>query len=172
MEFHQFLWIVAGVYTFALFISGIVQQIEEMNVRMLAAANLCLFFSFLLIYFKDLKSDRFIFRLGFFFLMFLTLYGLKSPSNYFKNRKQIEPQMTKFQHKKFMYNNETGGEKSLTTYHIPIINKSFKYKHTANQIGDIKHSIAGTINPQIKWLKRDTIKDKSKVLYTSEIILK
>lgn len=76
-EFHHLLWIIAGVYTIFLFISGLFQQIEEMNVRMLAAANFCLFLSFLIIYFKDLKSDRFIFRLGCFFLAFLTLYGLK-----------------------------------------------------------------------------------------------
>ena len=171
-DFHRLIWVVSGVYAIALFISGYFQQIEEMNVRMLAAANFCLFFSFLIIYFKDLKSDRFIFRLGCFFLLFLTGYSLKMPSNYFNNRKQIEVQMPKFSHKKYLYNNERGGEESLTTYHVPIIKKTFQYKHTSNQKGDVKHSIAGTINPQIKWLKYDTIKDKSQVLYTSEIILK
>lgn len=172
LEFHQLLWVISGVYTVALFVSGYFQQIEEMNVRMLAAANFCLYFSFLLIYFKNLKSDVFIFRLGCFCLMFLTLYSLKMPVNYFKNRKQIEAQMPKFRNKKYLYNNERGGEGTLTTYEIPVIKKSFQYKHTNNQKGDIKHSIAGTVNPQIKWLKYDTIKDKSQVLYTSELILK
>lgn len=107
-----------------------------------------------------------------FFLIFLTAYSLKTPVNYFKNRKQIEAQMPKFSHKKYLYNNEKGGKEALTTYHIPIVNKTFQYKHTNNQAGDVKHSIAGTINPQIKWLKYDTIKKKSEVLYSSELKLK
>ncbi len=172
LDFHRLIWIIAGVYAVTLLISGYFQQIEEMNVRMLAAANLCLFFSFLIIYFKNLKSDAWVFRLGCFFLVFLTTYGLKMPVNYLNNKKQIEAQMPKFAHKKFIYNNNKEGEGLLTTYHIPIIKKTFQYKHTNNQQGEIKQSIAGTVNPQIKWLKYDTIKDKSQVLYTSELVLK
>ena len=172
LDFHLLLWIFSGVYTFAVFSSGFFQQIEEMNVRMLAAANFVLFFSFLLIYFKNLKSDKPLFMTASFFLVFLTFYSLKMPENYFKNRKQVEPQMSKFDHKKYIYNNEEGVNVSLTTYHFPLINKSFQYQHTTNQKGDIKRAIAGTINPQIKWLKYDTIQDKRQVLYTSEIVLK
>ena len=172
LDFHLLLWIFSGVYTFAVFSSGYFQQIEEMNVRMLAAANFVLFFSFLLIYFKNLKSDKPLFMTASFFLVFLTFYSLKMPENYFKNRKQVEPQMSKFDHKKYIFNNEEGVNVSLTTYHFPLINKSFQYQHTTNQKGDIKRAIAGTINPQIKWLKYDTIQDKRQVLYTSEIILK
>ena len=80
--------------------------------------------------------------------------------------------MSKFDHKKYIFNNEEGVNVSLTTYHFPLINKSFQYQHTTNQKGDIKRAIAGTINPQIKWLKYDTIQDKRQVLYTSEIVLK
>ena len=172
LDFHLLLWIFSGVYTFAVFSSGFFQQIEEMNVRMLAAANFVLFFSFLLIYFKNLKSDKPLFMTASFFLVFLTFYSLKMPENYFKNRKQVEPQMSKFDHKKYIFNNEEGVNVSLTTYHFPLINKSFQYQHTTNQKGDIKRAIAGTINPQIKWLKYDTIQDKRQVLYTSEIVLK
>ncbi|ROI04895.1 hypothetical protein EGH90_09390 [Kaistella haifensis] len=172
LDFHQLLWVVSGVYAVSLFVSYYFQQIEEMNVRMLAAANFCLFFSFLLIYFKNLKSDAFIFGLGSFFLFFLTVYALKTPVNYLNNKKQIESQMPQFSHKKYLYNDEKKAEVSLTTYHIPIIGKTFNYQHTNNQKGEIKQSIAGTINPQIKWLKYDTIKNKSQVLYTSELILK
>ena len=172
LDFHLLLWIFSGVYTFAVFSSGFFQQIEEMNVRMLAAANFVLFFSFLLICFKNLKSDKPLFMTASFFLVFLTFYSLKMPENYFKNRKQVEPQMSKFDHKKYIYNNEEGVNVSLTTYHFPLINKSFQYQHTTNQKGDIKRAIAGTINPQIKWLKYDTIQDKRQVLYTSEIVLK
>ena len=172
LDFHQLLWVVSGVYAVSLFVSYYFQQIEEMNVRMLAAANFCLFFSFLIIYFKNLKSDAFIFGLGSFFLFFLTVYALKTPENYFDNKKEIESQMPQFSDKKYLYNDEKKAEVSLTTYHIPIIGKTFNYQHTNNQKGEIKQSIAGTINPQIKWLKIDTIKNKSQVLYTSELILK
>ena len=172
VEFHYLLWIVAGVHAFAVFISGYFQQIEEMNVRMLAASNFILFFSFLIIYFKNLKSDKFIFQLGCFFLIFLTLYSLKMPVNYFNNRNKIESQMSSFTGKKYLFNDEKEGEGLLTTYEIPILKKSFQYKHTNNQRGEIKQAIAGTINPKIKWLKYDTIKNKSLVLYTSQLILK
>ncbi len=172
LDFHQLLWVISGVYAVSLFVSYYFQQIEEMNVRMLAAANFCLFFSFLLIYFKNLKSDAFIFCIGSFFLLFLTVYALKTPENYLDNRKQIESQMPQFSDKKYLFNDEKRAETSLTSYHIPIIGKTFNYKHTNNQKGEVKQSIAGTINPQIKWLKYDTIKNKSQVLYTSELILK
>lgn len=170
VQFHYLLWLMAGTYTIALFISGLFQQIEEMNVRMLAAANFCLFFSFLLIYFKDLKSDRLIFRLGCFFLGFLTLYSLKSPDHYLKNKEQIAQQMPKFSGKKYLFDNEQN-QKKTTTYHVPILKKSFQYQHTNAQRGFIKQSIAGTINPDIKWLKYDTIPEKSLILYTSELVL-
>ena len=171
LEFHYLLWIIAGVYTVTLFISGLFQQIEELNVRMLAAANFFLFFSFFVIYFKNLKSDVLIFRLGSFFLAFLTVYSLKSPENYLQNKRIIEPQMSKFQGKKYLFDDE----KSIiyiTEYHIPVLKKSFSYQHTNSQKGEWKQSIAGSINPQIKWLKYDTINDKKQVLYTSELFLK
>lgn len=170
-EFHHLLWFIAGVYTITLFVSGLFQQIEEMNVRMLAAANFCLFFSFLLIYFEGLKSDKTIFRLGCFFLGFLTLYGLKTPENYLNNKNQVEQQMPKFSAKQYLYDNEQN-QKIITTYNVPVLKKSFKYQHTNSQKGFIKQSIAGTVNPKIKWLKYDTIPDKSSILYTSELILK
>lgn len=170
-EFHYFLWIVAGVYTVTLFISGYFQQIEEMNVRMLAAANFCLFFSFLIIYYKNLESDRLIFRTGCFFLLFLMAYSLKSPADYLKNKAVIAAQMPKFSSKKYLFDDEQHQNK-ITTYQIPLLKKSFNYQHTNSQAGFIKQSIAGTINPQIKWLKYDTIADKSTVLYTSQLILK
>ncbi|KFC23314.1 hypothetical protein [Epilithonimonas lactis] len=170
--FHALLWTVAVGYALSLLVSGCFQQIEEMNTRMMAAANVCLFFSFLILYFKNSNTDKVIFRVACFFVAFFTLYSLKNPVNYFENRNQIEPQMPKFSHKKYLYNDDRGGADALTTYHIPIINKTFQYKHTNNQKGDVKQSIAGTINPKIKWLKYDTIKDRSQVLYTSELILK
>lgn len=170
--FHALLWSVAIGYALSLLVSGWFQQIEEMNTRMMAAANVCLFFSFLILYFRNSNTDKVIFRVACFFVAFFTLYSLKNPVNYFENRNQIEPQMPKFSHKKYLYNDDRGGADALTTYHIPIINKTFQYKHTNNQKGDVKQSIAGTINPKIKWLKYDTIKDRSQVLYTSELILK
>lgn len=171
LEFHYLLWIIAAVYTVTLFISGLFQQIEEMNVRMLAAANFCLFFSFLVIYFKNLRSDRFIFGLGCFFLLFLTVYSLKNPSNYLRNKSIIEPQMPKFKDKEYLFDDEKSVS-DITVYHIPVLNKTFSYQHTNAQKGEWKQSIGGTVNPQIKWLKYDTIKDKSKVLYTSQLMLK
>ena len=170
--FHILLWMLAGCYAICLLVSGWLQQIEEMNIRMMAATNFCVFFSFLILYYNDVKSDNVIFRIGCIFLIFNTAYSLKNPINYFDNRNQIEPQMSKFSQKKYIYIDERFEAQIPTKYVIPIINKTFEYKHTNNQKGDVKQSIAGTINPKIKWLKYDTIKDKSQVLYTSELILK
>lgn len=171
MEFHYLLWIIAGIYTVTMFISGFYQQIEELNVRMLAAANFCIAFSFLIIYFKDLKKDKFIFRTAVFFLIFLTAYSLKSPENYLSNKKQIQEQMPNFKEKKYLYNDERS-LKNITVYHIPVIDKSFTYQHTNSQKGELKQTLAGTVNPQIKWLKNDTVKNKRKVLYTSQLRLR
>lgn len=168
--FHIFLWLLTVVYVAALFVSGWTQQIEEMNTRMMAAANVCLFFSFLILYFKFETSDKIIWRISCFFFVFITLYALKSPVSYFENRKHIEPQMTQFKDKKYLYNDEID-QVVVTTYHIPVLNKSFQYTHSNTQSGYIKRSIAGTINPKSKYLSRDTVTDKSQVLYTSEIVL-
>ena len=170
MEFHYLLWIIAAIYTLSMFVSGFYQQIEELNVRMLAAANFCMAFSFLIIYFKDLKTDRFIFRVGVFFLIFLTAYSLKSPENYLSNKNQIQAQMPQYKDKKYFFDDEKE-VKNITVYDIPLIKKSFSYQHTNKQKGEWKQSIGGTVNPQIKWLKYDTIKDKKQVLYTSKLYL-
>lgn len=168
--FHVLLWVVAAVYCVTLLISGWFQQIEEMNVRLLAAANFCLFFSFLILYFKHQKNDKWIWRVSCFFFAFLTLYNLKSPANYLKKRSQIKAQMPKFEGKKYLFNDETE-LKTITTYQIPVINKTFLYEHTNNQKGKIKESIAGSIDPKIKWLMNDTVRNKSEVLYTSQLSL-
>ncbi|WP_346983932.1 hypothetical protein [Chryseobacterium sp. POE27] len=168
--FHILLWIMAGFYGVALLISGWFQQIEEMGVRLMAASNFCLFFSFLILYFQKNSSDKLIWRVNCFFFVFLVLYGLKDPGNYLENKDKIEPQMSKFTNKKYLYNNEKNLV-TVTTYYFPLINKSFKYNHTNNQKGKLKESIAGTLNPKIKWIKEDTVRDKSTVLYTSQLKL-
>jgi len=166
--FHILLWYIACVYAFALLISGWFQQIEEMNVRMMAAANICLFFSFLILYFKNVNQDKYLWRISCFFFVFLAAYNLKDADNYLKNKSKIEPQMVKFKDKKYLYNNEKHIE-TITSYQILGINKVFYYKHTNKQKGTIKENIVGTLNPKIKWLMNDSVQDKSKVLYTSQI---
>lgn len=168
--FHVLLWLMAGFYGVALLISEWFQQIEELGVRLMAASNFCLFFSFLILYFQKNTSDKLIWRVSCCFFVFLVLYGLKDPGNYLKNKNTIEPQMSKFNDKKYLYNDEKNIV-TVTTYYFPLINKSFKYNHTNNQKGKLKESIAGTINPKIKWIKADTVRDKSKVLYTSQLKL-
>lgn len=168
--FHIFLWITAGVYGISVMASGWFQQIEEMGTRLMAASNFCLFFSFLILYFQKNTSDKIIWRTGCFFFVFLVLYGLKDPGNYLKNKSAIEPQMTAFKNKKYLYNNEKNLI-TVTTYYLPVVKKSFHYTHTNKQKGKLKESIAGTINPGIKWIKEDTVRDRSKVLYTSQLHL-
>ncbi|MFN3021404.1 hypothetical protein ACK1KB_10505 [Chryseobacterium sp. TY3] len=169
-NFYILLWIISGVYAISLLLSGWTQQIEEMNTRMMAAANVCLFFSFLIIYFKNESSDKKLLRVSVLFLIFFLLYTLKSPEYYFYNRKQVEQQMSKFSSKRFIYD-DIEEETTLTTYRFLFINKAFHYKHSNNQNGDIKRQIAGTLDPKKKWLMHDTVTDKSKVLYTSQIKL-
>lgn len=169
--FHLMLWTVSIIYAVSLLVSGWFQQIEEMNTRMMAATNVCLFFSFLMLYFKNHSSDKLIFRTTCFFLFFTVAYAVKNPENYFKNRKQIEIQKPEFTGKKYIYNDEKE-EMKVTTYYIPVLKKTFQYRHTNNQQGSTKQYITGTINPKIKWLKNDTVKNKSKVLYTSGLVLK
>ncbi len=168
--FHVLLWTVSTVYTFALLFSGWVQQIEEMGIRLLAPANFCLFFSFLMLYFRHSRDDKKIWGISCFFLFFLTVYGLKDPSFYLRDRNMIKNQMPKFRGKKYLYNDEKN-IKTITTYEIPVVNKTFDYEHTNRQRGKLKESLAGSIDPEIKWLKYDTVRDKSEVLYTSQLFI-
>lgn len=169
-HFHILLWIMAGFYGAALLVSEWFQQIEEIGVRLMAASSFCLFFSFLILYFQHNISDRLIWRTGCFFFIFLVVYGLKDPGQYLKNKKAVEPQMAAFNHKKYLFNDERN-RITVTTYYFPAIDRSFSYQHTNSQKGKLKESIAGTLNPKIKWIKEDTVKDKSSVLYTSQLRL-
>jgi len=166
--FHILLWVMACVYGVALLVSGYFQQIEEMGIRLMAASNFCLFFSFLILYFQKNPSDKLIWRVSCFFFIFLVGYGMKDPGNYLENKNKIEPQMAKFKDKIYLYNDEKNLV-TITTYYFPLINRSVKYNHTNSQKGRLKESIIGTLNPQIKWVKYDTVKDRSKVLYTSQL---
>nr|WP_314493578.1 hypothetical protein [uncultured Chryseobacterium sp.] len=168
--FHVLLWVVSVVYAFALLFSGWVQQIEEMGIRLLVPANFCLFFSFLILYFKYSNNDRNIWRITCFFLFFLTVYSLKDPAYYLASRNVIKDQMPKFKNKKYLYNNE-GNIRTLTKYEIPVIHKTFEYEHTNKQKGKLKEGLAGSVDPKIKWLKYDTVSNKSEVLYTSQLYL-
>ncbi len=169
--FHLLLWVVSLFYAVAIFFSFRFQQIEELGIRLMLVSNICLFFSFLILYFKNTTSDIIVWNTSCLFFIFLVLYGLKDPGNYLKNKREIEPQMAQFANKEYLFNNETHIIQ-VTNYQLPFSNKSFQYTHTNNQIGKLKESYAGTINPKIKWLKQDTVQDKSKVLYTSQLRLK
>jgi hypothetical protein len=169
--FHSLLLIISLTYIITLFLSGFVQQIEELNVRMLAPANVCLFFSFLILYFKYEKMPKKIFVFGCSFFLFMIFYSLKNPANYLANRAEIIRQMKKFKNKKYLFNDETS-IKNYTEYRFPLINKTVKYEHGASHPGNVKMNIVGTVNPQIKWILNDTVKKKSEVLYTSELKLK
>lgn len=169
--FHWFLWMVCLVYTLSMFVSGYLQQIEEMNVRMLVPANFCFFFSWLILYFQKYKKESRLFSVSVFFLVFLLGYSVKDPAWYLGYKKQIEPQVKPFANKIYLFNDEKN-KISVSVYHFPLINKNILYPHTNGQIGECKQSIIGTVNPQIKWLKYDTVQDKSTVLYTSQLQLK
>lgn len=170
--FHLVLWLFAMFYTIALFSSEWFQVIEEINTRMLAAANFCLYFSFLILFFKfGKKHEWLLWRISCFFLIFLLVYSLKDAGSYYDNRNVIKPQISKLVGKKYIFNDERNLV-NVTTYEIPSLKKSFTYVHTNKQPGELKQNIVGSLNPKMKWLKEDTVKDKSKVLYTSELILK
>lgn len=170
-RYFLLLWVISGVYALSLWMSGYFQQIEEMNVRMMAPANFCFFFSLLLIYFKSGLKEVMVWWTGIFMLTFLVIYNIKSPVWYFTYRKEIKQQKDKFYGKKFIFNDEREDVLS-TVYTLPIIHKTFTYAHTNSQLGEIKQSLVGTLNPKIKWLKYDTVRQKKEILYTSEVILK
>jgi hypothetical protein len=96
---------------------------------------------------------------------------LKDADWFLGYKEQLQPQVTKIQGKKYLYNNEKS-DRISTVYQVPFTNKKFLYNHTNRQVGELKQTIIGTINPQIKWLKYDTVKEKSTVLYTSELFFK
>lgn len=170
--FHLVLWFVSLFYVVALFFSEWFQVIEELNTRMLAAANFCLYFSFLILFFQfGKKYEVLLWRISCFFLVFLLIYSLKDAGSYYNNRNLIKLQISKLSEKKYIFNDERNLV-NVTTYEFPSLKKSFTYVHTNKQPGELKQNIAGSLNPKMKWLKEDTVKDKSKVLYTSELILK
>jgi hypothetical protein len=170
-SFHYLLWTITIIYSLSLFVSGLFQQIEEMNVRMLSAANFTFFFSLLILYFQRYKEDKRIFTISICFFIFLIIYSLKDADWFLGYKEQLQPQVTKIQGKKYLYNNEKS-DRISTVYQVPFTNKKFLYNHTNRQVGELKQTIIGTINPQIKWLKYDTVKEKSTVLYTSELFFK
>lgn len=105
-DFHIVLWIITFVYTISVLTTGFFQQIEEMNVRMLMAANFAFFFSVLIVYFQKYNNDRKLFALSSFFLLFLMIYSLKDFDWFLGYKKQLSPQTKTFVQKKYLYNNQ------------------------------------------------------------------
>lgn len=166
--FHLVLICLGLTYALMLLISVFLQQIEEMNTRMLAASNLCFFFSILIIIFKNTKNKRLLFGVGCFMLLFLSVYALKNPFHFIAARKKLQPQLEKLSKKKYLFNNETA-EKNVTVYYFKWLDKTVKYPHTEKQKGYLKMNLAGSLKPELKWLLTDTVQNKSQVLYTSEL---
>lgn len=157
--FHFLLIFTGIVYGTFLFSTYFYQGIEEINIRMTCEISFCFFFSVIILYFKQKRNEKLIYRLAIFTLFFTALYTLKNHENFLKEKKIIEQKFSKLKNKKYFYNNIPDRE---TFYEIPIINKKIKYTHPDSQSWRVNKNIIMAKDPRILWLKKDTVKNKKR----------
>lgn len=166
--FHLMLIFTGIVYTIFLFVTQFFQGIEELNMRMLSESSFLYFFSVIVICFKEKRYEKVIFMLAVFSLVFNSLYTIKSPENYLARKNKIEQEFEKMNGKKYFYD-DLRSESKTVKYHIPVIDKEFEYVHLNQQDGYIDGNIVMTRNPEILWILKDTVKDKSQVVYSTDL---
>ncbi len=168
--FHQLLLIVGTVYAGFMLYSEYKQGIEALNTRMLAAASLSLLFSFLILYYKTFPDKiKIIIILGWISLFYNVLYQLKTPVNYLSYKARVDKVLEEKKGIKYFYD-DTENEKTISVYKIPFTNKKIEHIHPYTQSGYINANIISMIDPEIIFLKSDTIiKNKNQILYNSEL---
>lgn len=167
-SFHSLLIITGLVYTFFLFVTIFFQGIEELNIRLLAESSFCYFYSLIFICFKEKIYEKQIFALAVFSLIFNSLYVIKVPEYYLKRKATIEAQFSTMKGKKYFYIDDKD-QVRIDTYRIPIINKEVKYEHLNMQDASINGNIIMTKDPSVFWILKDTVKNKSEMIYSSEL---
>ena len=70
--------------------------------------------------------------------------------------------------KKYFFINDAD-KKRIDHYQIPIINKEIKYEHQNLQDASINGDIMMMRSPYILWILKDTVKNKSEVIYSSDL---
>lgn len=166
--FHLLLILCGIVYTGFLFVTQFYQGIEELNMRMLSESSFFYFISVIILYYKKLKFEKIIFSLAAFSLLFNSLYVLKIPSDYLDRKNEVEDTLSHLNGKEFFYD-DLVNENKVVKYNIPIINKEVEYVHANQQDGYIDGNIVMAKNPKIEWIVEDTVKDKSRVVYASDL---
>lgn len=169
--FHLLLILCGLVYTGFLFVTQFYQGIEELNMRMLAESSFFYFISVIILYYKNLKFEKIIFCLAIISLLFNSLYVLKIPSDYLKRKSEVENFISHFKDKEYFYD-DLVNEGKVVKYKLPLVNKDIEYKHVNQQDGYIDGNILMAKNPKIEWIVEDTVKDKSRVVYASDLTKK
>ena len=166
-DFYSMIFLVGGVYLILMFVSTFFQGIEALNVRTLCEASLCFFIVLIFLYFKFNMNEKIIFSLAVFSLIFNSLYTMKVPGNFLKNREVVKKALVHYKGKKYFLDN-SGNQKKKTVYHIPLINKSFSWTHENIQPGHINGYIIYSLNPEIDMIEKDTA-NKSETLYNTQL---
>lgn len=166
--FYQLLIFCGAFYTAALFISAFFQGIEGLNVRMLCEASFCYFMAYLFLVARDGRLGRYYFRLAVVTIVFNSLYVVKNPSDFLSVKAGLEAKLSTMPDKRYFYDDMSGVSRE-TVYEIPLIKKKIRYSHTNLQTGYINYDILVMKDPRINYLSKDTVRDKTLVIYNSEL---
>ncbi|WP_027376603.1 glycosyltransferase family protein [Kaistella palustris] len=166
--FHLLLLLTGLVYTVFVFATVFFQGIEELNIRLLAESSFCYFFSLVFICYKEKVYERLIFLLAVFSLIFNSLYVIKIPENYLKRKAALEKNYPNLTGKKYFCIDDAD-DKRIEYYRIPLINKEVQYEHQNMQDAAVNGDIIMMRSPYILWILKDTVKNKSEVIYSSEL---
>lgn len=166
--FYYLLTFMGMLYYILMFATSYVQFLELLNLRMLSEASMCFFTVMVLLSYKFRLWEKPIFMLAAVSVLFNTLYALKVPGNFLKTKREVEAVMPYYQDKKYFFDDlkEHEGE---VAYRIPILNKEVKYRHDNLQPGAVRLNIITSKNPEIRYLFFDTLRDRSAIIYNSEL---
>lgn len=166
--FHKMLITTGLVYTVLVFASFYRQGIEELNIRMLAESTFCYLFSLVFILFKQRKHLKIIYTLAVFSLVFNSLYVLKVPENYLQRKAEVEEVFSEMNGKRYYFIDDLANVR-VESYRVPFIKKEIKYEHSNMNDAMINGSIIMAKDPRVFWILKDTVQDKSMMVYSSEL---
>jgi hypothetical protein len=150
------------VFAVAIFVSEYINYIDYINTRMIIVSSTLLFFMTLVFAAYDKpRVLKFMVILGYISVAYNFIFAVRMPVNYLNYRSQVQSALDKKTNAVYFFDDSK--EPVVTTYNIPLINKSFSYVHAYYQPGYINENILMYLKPELKPIK-DTIGIKPELL--------
>ena len=168
-EFYILIIFMGLFYMLLMFISEFQQSIVTLDVRLLCEASFCFFFAFIFLYYRKDLPEKYLYGIAVLSLFSNSLYFSRNPTSFLEVKKEVAQYYSSRENIKYFFN-DTKGKYKTTVYKIPFVKKEIKYNHPTSEVGGAYAKIFVAKDPQILHIQEDTVTDKSKVVYTTQLL--